>query len=77
MLHYTENVVDISAFCEDKQKQRDMEVSAKIRNQVLDECYAIDGYAELPYTEKAPIYDSIRAKYIDKNGNIIDYSMWE
>ena len=77
MLHYTENVVDVSAFCEDKQMQRDMEIFAKIRCQVLDECYAIDGYAELPYTEKATIYDSIRAKYIDKNGNIIDYSMWE
>ena len=77
MLHYTENVIDVSAFCENKQMQRDMEIFAKIRNAVLDECYSIKGYSELPYTEKAPIYNSISAKYIDENGNIIDYSMWE
>lgn len=77
MLHYTENVIDVSALCEDKQMQRDMEICAKIRNTVLNECYSIKGYSELPYTEKANIYDSIRAKYIDENGNIIDYSIWE
>ena len=77
MLYYTENVIDVSAFCEDEQMQRDMEIYAKIRNKVLDECYSIKGYSELPCAEKAKIYDSIRAKYIDENGNIIDYSIWE
>lgn len=71
MLYYTENVIDVSAICEDKQMQRDVEICAKIRNTVLDECYSIKGYSELPYTEKTNIYDSIRAKYIDENGNII------
>ena len=71
MLYYTENVIDVSALCEDKQMQRDMEIYAKIRNKVLNECYSIEGYSELPCTEKAKIYDSIRSKYIDVNGNII------
>lgn len=71
MLYYTENVIDVSALCEDKQMQRDMEIYAKIRNTVLDECYSIKGYRDLHYTEKAKIYDSIRSKYIDQNGNII------
>lgn len=71
MLYYTENVIDVSVFCEDKQMQRDMEIYAKIRNKVLDECYSIKGYSELPYTEKQKIYDNIRSKYIDVNGNII------
>jgi hypothetical protein len=77
MLYYIENVIDVSALCEDKQMQRDMEIYAKIRNKVLDECYSIKGYSELPCAEKAKIYDSIRAKYIDENGNIIDYSICE
>ena len=71
MLHYTENVVDVSVVCENRQMQHDLEIFTKIRNKVLDECYSIKGYSELPYTEKANIYDSIRAKYIDENGNII------
>lgn len=71
MLYYTENVIDVSAFCEDGQMQRDMEICAKIRNKVLDECYSIKDYSELSFTEKAKIYDNIRSKYIDINGNII------
>ena len=30
MLYYTENVIDVSAICEDKQMQRDMEICAKM-----------------------------------------------
>ena len=77
MLYYTENVIDVSALCEDEKMRRDMEIFTKIRYKVLDECYAIKGYLDLTNAEKAKIYDNIRAKYIDKNGNIIDYSIWE
>ena len=71
-----DSVVNVAAFASGKIKKELLTLSA-IREKILDECYSIKGYSELPCTEKAKIYDTIRSKYIDENGNIIDYSIWE
>jgi hypothetical protein len=71
-----DSVINVAAFTSGKIRKELLTLS-EIRDKILDECYSIKGYSELPYAEKLTIYDSIRAKYIDENGNIIDYSMWE
>lgn len=65
-----DSVVNVAAFASGKIKKELLTLSA-IREKILDECYSIKGYSDLHYTEKAKIYDEIKTKYIDVNGNII------
>ena len=65
-----DSVINVAAFTSGKIRKELLTLS-EIRDKILDECYSIKGYRNLHYTEKAKIYDSIRTKYIDVNGNII------
>ena len=65
-----DSVINVAAFTSGKIRKELLTLS-EIRDKILDECCSIKGYRDLHYTEKAKIYDSIRSKYIDVNGNII------
>ena len=67
----TDNIIiNVAEFVDGKMRDELLTLT-DIRNKILDECYSINGYSDLTLDEKNKIYNAIREKFIDENGNII------
>ena len=55
--------INIAAFTEEPIRS-ELITAEKIWSEVLNRCYSIPGYKELPLTEKNRIYDRMIAEYV-------------
>lgn len=55
------NCVNVAAFLRDDTQRAILCKAAEIRRKVLDACYLIPGYIDLPRDERNAIYDRVRA----------------